>query len=351
MRIPGIADELHLWDFSKKLFRRYSDNAVSDRAALISYYFLFAIFPFVFFLVTLTAYLPFVPSTETLLARAGPFIPAAASDLVKTHLNDLLHEQRPHLLTIGLAVAVWSASRGVDALRSALNLSYDVKETRPFWKTQGMAILITVLASFLMLLSVTGFALGSDLGVWVAGKMGLQAEWAFLWMWLRWPVVGALLMTVNALLYYFLPDVEQEFRFITPGSVFSVILWLLATWGFTQYVQHFGKYNVTYGSIGGVIVLMTWLWLSGLIFVVGGEANALIEHESVEGKAKGARAAGEAPPPAVERPSIASPGATSSPSVAERTEDRVNGLPSDGPTEPDEPSARRRPPMPADSHA
>ena len=323
MRIPGLKDNIDLWDFTKKLFRRYNDNAVSDRAALISYYFLFAIFPFVFFLVTLTAYLPFLPSTETLLTRAGPFVPAAASDLVKSHLDDLLHQQRPHLLTIGLAVAVWSASRGVDALRSALNLSYDVKETRPFWKAQGMALLITLLTSVLMLVSVTGFALGSDLGLWLSAKVHLQAEWAFTWTWLRWPVVAVLLMTVNALLYYFLPDVEQEFRFITPGSVVGVILWLLATWGFTQYVQHFGKYNVTYGSIGGVIVLMTWLWLSGLIFVVGGEINALLEHESAEGKAKGARAPGEAPPPAIERPSIASPGATDSVEVAERTGKRV----------------------------
>ncbi len=299
------------------------DNAVSDRAALIAYYFLFAIFPFLFFLVTLAAYLPFIPPTGELVARAAPFVPTDALGLVKGHLDDLLHQQRPRLLTIGLAVALWSASRGVDCLRGALNLSYDVKESRPFWKTNGMALGITVLTSVLMLLSFAGFALGTDLGVWVAGKLQMQKEWALLWTWLRWPVVAGMIMTVEALLYYYLPDVKQEFRFITPGSVLGTVLWLLATWGFTQYAQHFGKYNVTYGSIGGVVVLMTWLWISGLIFVIGGEINALLEHESSEGKSKGARAAGETAPPPAERPSAIAPGAVNSAGAAERSNERV----------------------------
>ena len=310
-----------------KLFRRIIDNAASDRAALIAYYFLFAIFPFLFFLVTLAAYLPFIPPTGDLVARAAPFVPSSALGLVKDHLDDLLHQQRPHLLTIGLAVALWSASRGVDCLRGSLNLSYDVKESRPFWKTNGMALGITILTSVLMLLSFAGFALGTDLGVWVAGKLHMQEIWAFAWMWLRWPVVAVMIMTVEALLYYYLPDVRQEFRFITPGSILGTVLWLVSTWGFTQYAQHFGKYNATYGSIGGVIVLMTWLWISGLIFVIGGEINALLEHESAEGKAKGARAAGETPPPVLERPSASAPGVVDSAAAAERSDERIQERP------------------------
>ena len=322
MHLFGFA-ELSPRQFALKLFRRVVDNAISDRAALIAYYFLFAIFPFIFFLVTLAAYLPFVPPTSDLVARAAPFVPADALGLVRGHLDDLLHQQRPHFLTFGLAVALWSASRGVDCLRGALNLSYDVKESRSFWKVNAMAIGITVLTSVLMLVSIAGFALGSDLGIWVAGKLHLQQAWALAWTWLRWPVVAAMIMTVEALLYYYLPDVKQEFRFITPGSILGTVLWLVATWGFTQYAQHFGKYNATYGSIGGVIVLMTWLWLSGLIFVLGGEINALLEHNSSEGKAKGARAAGETPPPAAERPSALAPGVVDSADAAERSDERL----------------------------
>jgi membrane protein len=266
--------------FAKKIFRRIIDNAVSDRAALLD-----------------------------LVARMAPFVPADALGLVKGHLDDLLHNQHPHLLTLGFAVALWSASRGVDSLRGALNLSYDVKESRPFWKTNGIALGITILTSVLMLLSFAGFALGTA------------------WAWVRWPVVAAMIMTVEALLYYYLPDVDQEFRFITPGSIIGTVLWLLSTWGFTQYVQHFGNYNATYGSIGGVIVLMTWLWISGLIFVLGGEMNALLEHESPEGKAKGARAAGETPPPGAERPRASAPGVVDSADAAERSDERLQERP------------------------
>jgi len=132
-----------------------------------------------------------------------------------------------------------------------------------------------------------------------------------------------LIMFVAASLYYFLPDVEQEWRFITPGSVVGTALWLLTTWGFTQYAEHFGKYDVMYGSIGGMIVLLTWLYLTGLIFVLGGEVNAILEHAAHEGKAPGARAPGQAPPPPEARPSAASPGASKERTAARRSHLRL----------------------------
>jgi membrane protein len=125
-------------------------------------------------------------------------------------------------------------------------------------------------------------------------------------------------MTVAALSYYLLPDVKQEFKFITPGSVVGTLIWLLATWGFGGYVASaFASYNVTYGSLGGVVVLLTWLYLSGFIFLVGGEINAILEHASSTGKAAGARAEGERPAPAAKRPSAMPPGAAKTAEVAE----------------------------------
>jgi len=322
VHIAGLR-ELGFLGFLKKLYKRWSDNAITDRAAQLAYYFLFALFPFLSFLVTLTAYLPLQGAVQELLARAGEVMPDEAMAIVQDQLQKLLTVQRPSLLTVSLLLAVWSASRGVDAIRTALNLAYDVKETRPFWKTQGMAIGITVIGALLVLVSITVIALGGKAGAWLAGQLGVQQIYAMVWAVLRWPITMVLIMFVAASLYYFLPDVEQEWRFITPGSVVGTALWLLTTWGFTQYAEHFGKYDVMYGSIGGMIVLLTWLYLTGLIFVLGGEVNAILEHAAHEGKAPGARAPGQAPPPPDARPSAASPGASKERTAARRSHLRL----------------------------
>jgi membrane protein len=314
---------MSLWRFVKLVARRAMDNAVTDRAAALAYYFLFSLFPFLFFLMTLTAYLPLRSATDELLARIAAVMPAQAYAIIQEHVEDLVSHPRPRLLTFGLLITLWSASSGVDALRAALNLSYDVKESRPFWKTRGAALLLTVLGSLGLLLAVAMIALGGKAGFWLAGKVNLSAEYTVVWGFLRWPATAFVILTIGALLYYLLPDVKQQFKFITPGSVVCTVLWLLSTWGFTKYAEQFGSYNATYGSIGGVIVLMTWLYISGLVFILGGEINAIIEHASPDGKARGARAEGEAPPPAIERPSVAAPGAMKSATAAERSQARV----------------------------
>jgi membrane protein len=322
VRIPGLR-ELGLLGFGKALYRRWSDNAITDRAAQLAYYFVFSLFPFLFFLVTLTAYLPLQKAAMDLVGRLDALMPEQAMSIVRGQFEKLLTVQRPRLLTVSLVLAIWSASRGVDAIRTSLNLAYDVKESRPFWKTQGMALLVTVLGAVLVLVSVTVIALGGKAGEWLAAHLGVTQAYAVVWAWSRWPVTMLLIMFVAALLYYFLPDVQQEWRFITPGSAVGTALWLFATWGFTQYAEHFGKYDATYGSIGGVIVLLTWLYLTGLIFIVGGEINALLEHAADEGKARGARVAGETPPPPEARPSAAAPGAAKERTAAARSHLRL----------------------------
>ena len=315
--------DMSLGKLLRKLGKRFVDNAATDRAAQLSYYFVFALFPFLFTLVTLAAYLPVQGAIDQLAARLDPLMPGEAMDIIRGQLTSLTTRQRPRLLTFGLLLALWSASRGVDALRTSLNLSYDVKESRPWWRVQAIALLITVATSVLMLLAIAGLALGSSLGVWLAAKLHVDQFWPVLWGWLRWPITAAGVMLVLALLYYFLPDVKQQWRYITPGSVLGTILWLLLTWAFSVYAENFGTYDKTYGAIGGVIVLMTWFFISGLVFILGGEMNAIIEHASAGGKEAGARAPGEAPPPELERPSIAAPGAAKTATTAERTRRRL----------------------------
>jgi len=305
-------------EFAKRVYRRYEDNGVSDTAAALSYYFLFSLFPLLFFLATLAAYLPLGHSVEVLLDRLRPMLPGQAMDLIAEHMRALVARPRPRLLTIGLFFTLYGASRGVDAVRKGLNLAYDVKESRPLWKTEGLAIGMTVGGAVLSLVGVAVLVAGGDAGYWLARQVGLASAYSFTWRWIRWPVTATAIMLVAALGYYALPDVKQKFKYITPGSVGGTLVWLLGTWGFGQYVQFFGTYNVTYGSIGGVIVLMTWLYIGGFVFLLGGEVNAILEHASTTGKIKGAREEGEAPPPPEQRPSAMPPGAASSKSSAER---------------------------------
>jgi membrane protein len=318
LRLPG-GGRMRFKTFLRRLYEEYENDNVADSAASLSYYFVFSLFPFLFFLATLTAYLPPIKSSVTeLLGRARAILPSEAMGLIDQHVQGLIAKPRPRLLTLGILVTLYSASRGVDAVRKALNLAYDVKETRPLWRTEALAFGMTIGGSMLLLIAVAALAAGGQGGFWLARQLGIGSEYVFVWGWLRWPVTAVAVMSIAALAYYVLPDVKQQFKFITPGSIVGTLISLLATWGFGEYASHFGSYNVTYGSIGGVIILMTWFYIAGLVFLMGGEINAIIEHHSSEGKAAGARAEGEAPPPPAERPSAMPVGAANSAAVAER---------------------------------
>ena len=317
MVIPGFRG-MSLRDLGKILWKRYQDHALPDKAAQLSYYFIFSMFPFLLFLVTLTAYLPIGDAVDMLLERVSQVMPTEAFNLINGQVDALLHRRNPKALTVGIIVSLWSASRGLDAIRTVLNLAYEVKESRPWWKVQGIALLMTIASALLVVFAVVLIVLGGKFGAWLTHKVNFGDDYLLVWRYLRWPVTAVVIMWALALTYYLLPDVKQQFKFITPGSVIGSIFWLLGTWGFTYYVEHFANYNVAYGSIGGVAILLTWLYIGGLIFMFAGEMNAIIEHASVEGKEPRARAPGEAAAPPSERASHGPPGAATSASSARR---------------------------------
>ena len=240
-------------------------------------------------------------------------MPPAAMTLVQERVTSLVTTQRPSLLGLGVLVALWAASCGVDSARKALNLAYDVKESRPFWRTQLVAIAATLISSLFILLVVGVLIAGGFAGHWVAARLGIERAFSIGLGIVRWPLTAALMMLGSAVGFHLLPDVKQKFTFMLPGAIVGTLLWLGATWVFTQYVRYFGSYDVTYGSIAGVVVLLTWLYISGFIFVIGGEINAILEHAAVVGKEDGARDESEAAPPPSQRPSFA---------AARRGEDR-----------------------------
>jgi membrane protein len=274
-------------ELGKRLVQVVWKGECTGQAAQLAYYLIFATFPFLLFLTTLLGYIPVPNLLETIMEYLGMFLPREALTLIQDNIRQLVTEQKGGLLSLGILMALWTASSAVVAMMEALNRAYGVEERRPYWKVRGLAILLTVGISIFIAVSVILLIFGPQIGGWVAALVGLGEAFKAAWDILRWPVIVCLLILAMAVIYHFAPDVEQEWQWITPGSVFAVFMTLAASLGFSFYVKNFASYNKTYGSIGAVIVLLTWLYVSGLVILVGGELNAEIEHAAPAGKAPG----------------------------------------------------------------
>lgn len=281
MKVMG-GGKIRLRDAAKRVYAGL--DVIADYAAQVAYYLVFSLFPLLFFLTALAAYLPIGNSVNEAMDRLRPFLPGQAQSIVYSKLNSLFTETRPKLLTLGILVAIWSASRGAAAIGTALNHTYDVREKRPYWKVQLAAIGVTVAGALLGLLAITALVAGSSAGLWAAKHLGIASIYLMVVQWVRWPIMGALVMLASAVAYYFLPNVEQRFKYITPGSVIATIVWMVATWGFGVYVSRVPGYSASYGSIGGAIILLTWLYISAAVFLLGGRINAVLEAASREGR-------------------------------------------------------------------
>jgi membrane protein len=272
---------------ARRTIHEIQEDDCFGRAAQLAYYFLFALFPFFLVLTTLIGYLPIPDLLDRLMEVLAQMLPEEALRLVQDNVYEVVTSQRGGLLSFGILAALWTSSSAITAIMDSLNRAYDVEEGRPFWKVRGMAILLTIGLSMFILASLILLTFGPQIGAWVANQVGLGSVFQVAWNVLRWPVIVALLIVAMALVYYMAPDVEQEWQWITPGSVVAVVGWVAVSLGFSFYVNNFGSYNATYGSIGAVIVLLTWMYVSGLVVLVGGEINAEIEHAASSGKEPG----------------------------------------------------------------
>ena len=273
--------------FAKRVWNEINNDDVWGYAAQLAYYFLFSLFPFFIFLAALLAYVPIADPMEQVMALLGEFLPVTVLDLVKDNVLELVTQPRGGILSFGMLLSLWLAASAIEAMSNSLNRAYGVREGRPYWRVRAMAMSLTVGLAALLLLALALVIFGSELGHWLADRVGFGPAFDTLWGVVRWPLIVFLMMFGAALIYYFVPDVEQEWRWITPGSVFAVLAWIVMSLLFSWYVNNFANYSVTYGSIGAVVVLLTWMYFSGFFLLVGGEINAEIEHAAAGGKAPG----------------------------------------------------------------
>lgn len=274
-------------ELARRVTHEIQENNHLGQAAQLAYYFLFALFPFFLFLTALLGYLPIPNLMEQIMDLLARALPGEALHLVRDNVLKLVTEQRGGLLSFGILAALWASSSAIIAITDALNRAYGVKDGRSWWKIRGTAILLTIGFSLFIIAAVILLIFGPPLGSWMANAVGLGSIFEMAWNILRWPVIVVLMIVALAILYYFAPDVEQEWRWVTPGAVFAAMGWVIASLGFSYYVNNFGSYNKTYGSIGAVIVLLTWMYLTGFFIIVGGVINAEIEHAAPSGKAPG----------------------------------------------------------------
>ena len=270
-------------DLGKRLYREVRDDEVTTMAAAFAYHWVFAIPSLLILVVVVAALLnraTAVPVVERLRALIGDHAPADTQAVLNRLVDNAVAQVGGGAASLGLIgtvlLALWSGSNGIGALMKAFNRAYDVGEGRPFVTKKLVAVGLTVLLALFVNLAFALLVFGRRLGEWLAGWVGLGSLFDVLWGLLRWPAAVAAIGLLLALLYYLGPDVEQSFRWISPGSVVATLGWLLLVVGFGLYLR-VASPGSAYGTLGSVIVLLFFLYLTGLVFLVGAEVNAVLQ--------------------------------------------------------------------------
>jgi membrane protein len=281
------------WELLKRTAKETYEDDCLGLAAQLAYYFILALFPALLFLLALASFFPIEKVTDEVMRGLSSVAPPDVVQLITEQMRRISDSDQGGLLTLGILGALWSSSSAIVGLISALNTAYDIKEGRAWWKVRLLAIGLTIALAIFLLISSTLVLAGPEIARKIADIFGLGAAFTWTWNILQWPLAVALVITALALIYYYGPDAEQDWVWITPGAALATVLWLAISLGFRVYLQYAGDFNATYGTIGGVIILLLWLYLSGFAILVGAEMNAEIEHASPYGKDPGEKVPGE----------------------------------------------------------
>jgi membrane protein len=286
---PSVLETVRLsWsELAQRTWRESIDDDVLGLAAQLSYYFFLALFPAILFLLALASFFPLSNITDDVSRSLGPFVSPQVLELIQEQMRRLANNENGGLLTFGVAGALWSSSAALVSIVGALNRAYDIDEGRPWWRVRLVAIGLTFGVALLVLIAFSLVLVGPTLAERLGQITGWGAPFEWTWLVLQWPLVFGLITTGIGLIYYFGPDADQDWVWITPGAVTATILWLLTSLLFKLYVANFTDFEGSYGTVGGVIVVLLWFYVSGIAILAGAELNAEIEHASPYGKAPG----------------------------------------------------------------
>lgn len=272
-------------ELGKRVWEGITRNRLFGRAAELSFYFLLALVPLLIFLTSIIGIVlgPSTGARRALFRYLARIMPPSAFQLIDATMQEISEGSSGGKLSFGLLAALWAASNGMGAITESLNVAYDIEEGRSWWKQRLVAIVLTIALSILIVSALILVVAGARIGEGIASAYGFGPAFAVAWKIIQWPLVVACLVLAFALIYYFAPDRrDRAWYWLTPGAVIGVGLWLLVSLVFRLYLHFFNSYNATYGSLGAVIILMLWLYFTGVAVLIGGEINAEIERAAAE---------------------------------------------------------------------
>jgi membrane protein len=271
-------------EFVRQVYQKAMEEDIGSNAAQVAFYFIFALFPLLLFVLSIIGLV--LGSAEGIRSQLFLYlhevIPDSALRIIIDSVNEVMQSGSGGKLTFGILLALWSASAGIDGLRVALNDIYDLTETRPWWKHKLTSLLLTLAISILIFLALGVVFYGSQFINLLLSPLGLNIESGYILGFFSFVVVAAALVLSFALLYSVAPN-HKEFTWtwITPGAVVAIVLWLIFSFSFRVYLYYFDSYAKTYGSVGAIIILLLWLYLTGLVILIGGVVNSVGEELSV----------------------------------------------------------------------
>jgi membrane protein len=261
--------------FVKDVYRRYKEEGVASLGAELAYFFLLSLFPFLVFLLQIITFLPI--EKQDIFNFLRNYVPIDAMQIIESNVEQLIAGKNGGLLSVGLLATIWVASRASDALMRSLNKAYGVKENRPYWKIVTISFLLTIAFVFVIIFSLLIPVFGKRIAEFIFMLLHIPYDFMAIWSVVRIILSFGVIFLIFTFLYLEMPNIRLKIKEVVIGSLFATIGWVVTSYCFAFYVDHFGKYADTYGSIGGIIVLMTWFYLSGIILVLGGIINSQLK--------------------------------------------------------------------------
>ncbi|WP_174615945.1 YihY/virulence factor BrkB family protein [Virgibacillus ihumii] len=265
--------------FGKQLFEQITEHDVFGTAAQLAYFFLLSLFPFLLFLMTLVGYVPI--DDQAIIELIATYAPGEIADLINENISELVNNRNGSLLSIGIIGTLWSASNAINAIMKGLNNAYEVEEDRSFIVSRLIAVILTLAMFFVICMAFLLPVFGKVIGEFLFTFVGLSEGFLNVWETLRWVISSITFFIVLIALYKLAPNRKVYFKYAVWGALFATVSWQLVSLAFSYYVNSMGNYAATYGSLGTVIVLMIWFYLTGIIILIGGLINAVLRKNNL----------------------------------------------------------------------